>query len=176
MTRIQGWAVLALEVVKAEHPHFEVINCFKVFNLDVWPEQTVCELLRHGRTKMYDEPLKRLATTFNVDVAELQREFWGLGARAKVEHTQAKCSIQLAWETAVARTSSSDGRARHPIDNLKIVLAEYACISCSDSIIEHDFSRLKKLFGEHRLNAKEDRFDLVLSTYCNFGPDPDNNP
>lgn len=160
-TRIQGWGVLALEVVKAEHPHFEVVSCFQVFDLDVWPEQTVDELLRHGRTTIYDESLTRLSTTFSVDVAALQREFWDLGARAKVEYKHAKCTIQEAWERAVARTSSSGGRQRHPVENLQIVLAEYVCISCSDSIIEHDFSRLKQLFGEHRLNAKEDSFDLI---------------
>ena len=114
------------------------------------------DILKSGRARQYDEQFKRLADTFQVDVAGLAREFWDHGSRAELEFKKAKISNQVAWSRALAKTSAAAARARHPVINLQVALAEYVCISASDSIIEHDFSRIKKVLGEHRLNAKED--------------------
>ena len=60
-------------------------------------------------------------------------------------------------------TSSPAARKRHPAHYLELVVAAYAGLTSSDSIIERDFGRVKKLFGEHRLNCNDQtRSDLVI--------------
>ena len=76
---MQAWAILAKEVVKAEHPDYEVVSCFSCFDLAQWRKQSVEELVRHGRTKQYDPPLARLASTFGVAEVGLRQEFWDYG-------------------------------------------------------------------------------------------------
>ena len=61
---MQAWAVLAKEVVQAEHPGFELVMSFAVFPETngrrsaraLTPEQTSC-LLRPARTFSVDERL-----------------------------------------------------------------------------------------------------------------------
>jgi hypothetical protein len=153
---MQAWAILAREVVKAEHPDYEVVSCFSCFDLAQWPKQTVDELIRHGRTKQYDPLLARLAGTFGVDEVGLRQEFWDYGSKAALHFESTRCTNAVAWQWASSSSSSTAARKRHPASNLEVVLAEYVCISASDSIIEHDFSRVKQLLGEHRLNAREE--------------------
>jgi hypothetical protein len=142
---MQAWAILAQEVVKAEHPDYEVVSCFSCFDLAQWPKQSVDELIRHGRTKQYDPLLARLAGTFGVDEVGLRQEFWGYGSKASIHFELTSCTNAAAWQWALASSSSSAARKRHPASNLDIVLTEYVCISASDSVIEHDFSRVKRL-------------------------------
>jgi hypothetical protein len=156
MKRMQAWAILAQEVVIAEHPDYEVVSCFSCFNLAKWPKQSVDELIRHGRTTQYDPLLARLASTFGVSEIGLRQEFWDYGSRAALHFESTHCTNAAAWHWALSGSSSPAARKRHPASNLAVVLAEYVCISASDSIIEHDFSRVKQLLGEHRLNAKEE--------------------
>ena len=160
---MQAWAILAKEVVKAEHPDYEVVSCFSCFDLAQWPKQSVEELVRHGRTKQYDPPLARLASTFGVGEVGLRQEFWDYGSKASLHFESTHCTNAMAWQWALATSSSSAARKRHPASNLDVVLAEYVCISASDSVIEHDFSRVKRLLGEHRLNASEEaESDMVI--------------
>ncbi len=156
LKRMQAWAILAREVVIAEHPDYEVVSCFSCFDLSQWPKQPVDDLIRHGRTKQYDSRLARLASTFGVCEVGLRQEFWDYGSRAVLHFESTHCTNAAAWHWALSGSSSLAARKRHPAANLAVVLAEYVCISASDSIIEHDFSRVKQLLGEHRLNAKEE--------------------
>ena len=162
LTRMQAWTVLAREVVVAEHPAYELVSCFTCFDLERWPQQCPHELIRHGRTKQFDDDLGRLATAFSVDPRGLTNEFFDLGDRAHVYFDKAKCSNLQAWQWAMSSTSLPLARKRHPIDNLQHVLAEYSCMSASDSCIERDFSRVKSLLGEQRLNIAEDTESNLL--------------
>jgi hypothetical protein len=163
MKRMQAWAILAQEVVIAEHPDYEVVSCFSCFDLAQWATQTVDDLIRNGRTKQYDSRLARLASTFGVCEVGLRQEFWDYGSIAVLHFESTHCTNAVAWQWALSGSSSAAARKRHPTTNLAVILAEYVCISASDSIIEHDFSRVKQLFGEHRLNSKEEsESDMVM--------------
>ena len=164
LKRMQAWAILAQEVARAEHPAFELVSCFSCFDLDEWPMQTPQELTRHGRTKCYSEQLGRLANAFDVDTPSLISEFFDLGDFAYARHMTKESSSNLdAWIWALASTESPAARRRHPAEHLQDVLAAYACMSSSDSIIEHDFSRVKYLLGEQRLHIKGNmESDLVM--------------
>ena len=83
--RMKAWAVLAQEVVKAEHPDFELVRSFRIFDLEKLPEQSVDDIMRGGRTKVYDHDLGRLASTFDVDPNGLAREFWDYSAVALIQ-------------------------------------------------------------------------------------------
>lgn len=163
LKRMQAWTVLAKEVVRAEHPEYEVVSSFSCFDLEGWPKQSVDELVKRGRTKQFDGTLIRLANTFAVDEIGLHQEFWDYGSRAAIHHERTGCTNVDAWAWALKASSASAARKRHPASNLEVVLAEYVSISASDSIIEHDFSRVKKMLGEHKLNCKDGaESDLVM--------------
>ena len=165
LKRMQALCILMKEVVTAEHPNFEVISRFGIFDLASFPQETVQKVLKRGggHEDKFDKDLKNLAHAFNVNEVGLLQEFWDYGGRAAIRYKQTSCSNISAWESALQATSRLEARKRHPCSNLEVVLAEYICISCSDSIIEHDFSRVKKLLGEHRLNCKEEtESDLVM--------------
>ena len=175
MKRMQAWAILAQEVVMAEHPAFELVSSFSCFDMEQWPVQTPRDLMRHGRTTQYDEQLGRLGNAFNVDTPSLINEFFDLGDHAHAYFaTKNKCSNLDAWKWALASTSLPAARKRHPAEHLQQVLAEYACMSASDSIIEHDFSRVKHLLGEQRLHLKEDvESDLIMVLLSDPSTDSD---
>jgi hypothetical protein len=96
LKRMQAWAILAQEVVIAEHPDYEVVSCFSCFNLPQWPKQSVDELIRHGRTKQYDPVLARLASTFGVCEVGLRQEFWDYGSRASLHFESTHCTNAVA--------------------------------------------------------------------------------
>ena len=164
LKRMQAWAILAKEVVAAEHPAHEVVSCFSCFDLRGWQQQTPQEVRHRGRTKRYDELLRRLGSTFGVDTPSLVNEFFDIGGFAFAYFVENECSNLDAWAYALKSFSSTaQARKRHPAEHLKVVLAEYACISASDSIIESDFSRVKKLLTENRLClTKELESDVVM--------------
>lgn len=161
--RMQAWCLLAKEVVLAEHPDFEIIACFACFDLAEFPKDSLDKIIQKGRSDKFNNDLQNLARAFNVNEVGLTQEFWDYGARASIHHDKTDCSNVAAWQWAHKASSSAAARKRHPVSNLELVLAAYVSMSSSDSIIEHDFSRVKKLLGESRLHCKDGtENDLVM--------------
>ena len=48
LKRLQALCTLMKEVVAAEHPNFEVISCFGVFDVASFPQETVQKVLQRG--------------------------------------------------------------------------------------------------------------------------------
>ncbi len=133
---------------------FETVYCFHVFNLSNFPKLTAEVLKSSGLPTQFDVPLKRLAGAFQVEWTALKQEFFDIGSIALSRIKEMQSENLDAWVWALARAASSfASRQRHPVSNLEVVLAEYACMSSSDSVIERDFSRMKWLLSEQQLNA-----------------------
>ncbi|CAE7607080.1 ngoBIM [Symbiodinium sp. CCMP2592] len=153
LQRMQAWHTIVKEVVSAEHPDFELVSCFRCCDLEEFPRPTQ-ENARHGLPTKFDEPLQRLASAFHLDKDLLKLEFFDLGAIAVAHFREKECSNLDGWKWALKVTASPAARAKHPVDNLQILLAHYAAMSSSDSIIERDFSRVQKLLSEQQLHAE----------------------
>lgn len=154
--RMQAWVLLAKHVVAAEHPDFELVSSFACFNLKEFPAQSAEDLKAHGRSSKFDLHLQRLANCFKVDWTCLKNQFFDIGSIARTHQQESDCDNLEAWQQSLKKTSSAAARSRHPVDCLEQVLAEYACMSASDSIIERDFSRVKALLGDriHTMEAE----------------------
>ena len=151
------------QVVRAEHPDFEIVSCFRCFNLEEWVDQSAADYHRHGRPDHFDDALARVANSVAVNKDGLINEFFDLGRFARNHFKQVRCSNLDAWSWALRSTSTTEARKRHMASNLEVALAFYACISASDSIIEQNFSRIQHLLGEQRLNAAdESESDMVI--------------
>ena len=156
LSRMQAWAKLAAEVVRAEHPDFEVVQCFSVFSLKDFPKMTSESIRQDGLPTVFDDAFHRLAGVFGVNATELKQEFFDIGSIALARFHDAGCTNVGAWAWAMDATSASvASRRKHPVGNLELVMSEYACMSASDSVIERDFSRIKAILREQQLNGSE---------------------
>ena len=151
LQRMLQWSTLAMDVLAAEHPDFELVSSFSCFDLE-----QLARLLpecRHGFPAALTEPLRRLASTFQLDESKLLSEFADHGAVAAHRWKETGGCNLNAWQYALQVTSSTAARVRHPAEQLEQVLAEYAAMTSSDSIIERDFSKVKHLLSEQQLHA-----------------------
>ncbi|CAE7510513.1 unnamed protein product [Symbiodinium sp. KB8] len=150
MQRMQAWTRLAQRVVEAEHPCFELISNFSIFNLSEWADDGMSSM-RPAQA----ESCMRLCSTFQVEHDAFLAEFRDIGRMAYAFHKSKECENLDAWVWALRSTSSKAARMRHPCDHLSTVLARYSSMTSSDSILERDFSRLQQLLNCHRLAADE---------------------
>ena len=152
LERMLAWTALAREVVAAEHPNFELVSSFSCFDL-----RELANLLQTVGNGSFpaalSEPLERLASTFRVDPVMLCEQFCDHGAVAAARFKDTGCGNLEAWQHALRVTSSTAARSRHPACQLEVVLAEYAAMTSSDSIIERDFSRVKRILSDQQLHA-----------------------
>ncbi|CAK0889058.1 unnamed protein product [Prorocentrum cordatum] len=155
LRRMTAWAHLAVQVVRAEHPDFEIISSFCCFDLNSWVDQTARDFRRHGRPKHFDESLGRIASSIGLSLEGLISEYFDSGRFARSHFLQKKSSNLEAWRWALRSTSSAASRKRHVASNLEMALVVYSCFTSSDSIIEHNFSRIQSFLGDQRLNAAE---------------------
>ena len=66
LKRMQAILLVSKAVIEAEHPSYELVSCFRCFNLADFPEQSTVSLLREGRSDVFDAPLKALASYCDV--------------------------------------------------------------------------------------------------------------
>ena len=150
MQRMVAWARLAKRVVEAEHPCFELISNFDIFDLSQWPDNGM-STIRQAQA----ESLMRLCSTFGVDQDAFLAEFRDIGKIAQAHYKAEQCDNLQAWVWALQSTHSKPARMRHPCNHLSKILARYSCMTSSDSVLERDFSRLQQLLTCHRLSADE---------------------
>eukprot|EP00435_Cladocopium_sp_Y103_P013331 s1331_g3.t1 len=166
LSRMLAWRALAEEVVRAEHPSFELVQCYSAFDMQAFERDV-------SSTSALDlqcsEPLSRVASALDLDLEELISEYLDLGSIALAFWKKQKqtCSNLECWQHAINATSNSAARRRHPISSLSVALANYACMTASDSVIERDFSRFKHILGEKRLQChvlvENDLLSLAVS-------------
>ena len=141
--RMQAWARLAKIVVAAEHPCFELIAQFHVFDLSKWPDVAAGGGYESfGPSQM--EAIRRLSSSFDVDEGVFLSQFADIGSLAHARWQKTQCVNLDAWVWAMQVTGSRASRMRHPADQLSIVLSRYSAMTASDSVLERDFSRLQR--------------------------------
>lgn len=166
LNRMLAWRSLAEEVVRAEHPSFELVQCYSVFDMEVFEKEAP---LMSALDLECSEALRRVASALGLDLEELISEYLDLGAIALAfwKDRRKACLNLECWKHAINATSNTASRRRHPINSLSVALANYGCMTCSDSVIERDFSRFKHILNDKRLHChvlvENDLLNLAVS-------------
>ncbi|CAJ1418007.1 unnamed protein product [Effrenium voratum] len=172
LSRMLAWRALAEQVVRAEHPSFELVQCFSAFDMECFEQQAASMTASNLQCS---EALRRVASSLQLDLEELISEYLDLGSIALAfwrNQNRERSNLQC-WQHAIDSTSSSAARRRHPVNSLAVALAHYGCMTSSDSVVERDFSRVKHVLGEKRLQcAIEAENDIVVIALSD--PDLDN--
>ncbi|CAJ1336854.1 unnamed protein product, partial [Effrenium voratum] len=162
LSRMLAWRALAEQVVRAEHPSFELVQCFSAFDMECFEQQAASMTASNLQCS---EALRRVASSLQLDLEELISEYLDLGSIALAfwrNQNRERSNLQC-WQHAIDSTSSSAARRRHPVNSLAVALAHYGCMTSSDSVVERDFSRVKHVLGEKRLQcAIEAENDIVV--------------
>ena len=132
LRRMQCWTRLAVSVVRAEFPSWELLYAFGLRDVSG-------RAARQGSTDAEQQDfrqssLARLATVFGVDLNTLTAEFEDHEPIAQSLYKQARISCWEAWADAVKRTQlHASSRARHPAVALKEVLLRYGAYNGATS-------------------------------------------
>ena len=166
LSRMLGWKRLAEEVVRAEHPSFELVQCYSAFDMQAFEKDASS---MSALDLECSEALTRVASALGLDLEELISEYLDLGSIALAfwKEKKRRCSNLECWRHAINSTSNSAARRRHPINSLSVALVNYGCMTAADSVIERDFSRFKQILGETRLQCQvlveNDLLNLAVS-------------
>ena len=153
------WFRLALEVCKAEFPHFEAINAFRIFEL------SGSDIAMHAGSTGEDEdhifePLQRLAAIFGCDPDTAYAEYRRHLPLARSEKlAQSTLTNLSAWQAAIQQTQKymKHNKATSVLwgsDTLRKLLVYFGSCCSSTSAIERMFSRMEKQWGT-RLNNSD---------------------
>ena len=144
LQRLKAWVALAEKVLAAEFPEFEAVAAMRVFDVS----ESCTELDSLGADDLRNIPqhvaadLTRIAQTFDSDPVCLQMEWLDFRPRARWHAQQARCTNVVAWQKALKEVQNRRQTAeRHPCQHLREMLAVYASICISDSVLERSFSQ-----------------------------------
>ncbi|CAE7344539.1 unnamed protein product [Symbiodinium sp. CCMP2592] len=148
LRRLQVWAALAEETVKAEFPEFEAVAAMRVLNVcDPWPS---LDALSSSDSENIPPDactdLERLAQSFDCNFAALKVEWMDFRGRARWHAVKSGCTNICAWKKAIDESQEQcwerrETAARHPCQHLNVVLCGYASTCISDSALERSFSQ-----------------------------------
>jgi hypothetical protein len=141
LSRLQNWVVLAMEVVSAEWPQWDIMNSFCIFNLSRWGDD-----LEASDANSDDSHFARLGQAFKVDGVALKAQFLDyLPSALSAAKANSRASNLDAWVVALGvRFTSKASRHAHPRDALHSVLVHFACwLGCTTSGVEQMFSKIK---------------------------------
>ncbi len=148
LARMQNWVRLAMEVLETEFPHWEILQCFSVFNV------TTNIMPSDGR-------LESLAQYFDLPCEPLREEFSNY-ARFAATRLRDIPLVLDAWREAISMCSGNHRRSTaHPSFHLRRLLARLAVWTVSTSGVEQGFSRYKRIFGEQRHLAPENEERVI---------------
>ena len=141
LARLRCWVKLAVSVVQAEFPSWEILQAFSVFGLSRKKNTAVSQL-----GTVQTENLRRLDTLCGVDHNALRAQFLDVLPMATHVHQSGDVDNVEAWRVALRRlqVAHSNVQGSHPIDAMLPVFARYAAwAGCSTS-------------GQERVHAKQD--------------------
>ena len=96
---VQEWAVASEKTLATEFPHWDILSCFDVFNL----EGTTAALKKRPEVAT---SLAKLAKVFGLEAEELRREFTAILPMATGLQKQGSLENRAAWAAAVNRLRS----------------------------------------------------------------------
>ena len=157
MQRMKCWFRLALDVCKAEFPHFEAVNAFRIFELSGG------DIALHGggdEDCHFLEPLQRLSAIFGCDLDTAYAQYKRHLPLARSEKLAQCTHTNLsAWQAAIQRTQkhmkhSKATSALWGSDTIRKLLVHFGSCCPGTSPIERMFSRMEKQWGT-RLNNSD---------------------
>ena len=169
LARMRTWLRLALDVVQAEWPMFEIVQAMTVFNLSSVVKESSRTFFSDASTSKA-ACIVRLAGFLHIDAASLQIEYDNLLQSAEHQMKTAHCKSSLeAWRLTIQRCHDRRmvGTNRWRCDTLIQVLQLYAATTVTTSGLEQSFSHVERLFGARRQSmASQMRNDIHEVTSC----------
>jgi hypothetical protein len=151
LKRMRCWHRLALSVLDAEFPSFEVWASFGIFKL------SRPDTLQSDRSTERDEHFRRLAKAFGVNASQLKAQFDDHEHFALALKSTGTLTNGEAWSQAVMKTAKrADVRKDHPVSALLPVLQRYRAYNISTSGVEQAFSMQDWLFGGRSNHQSDD--------------------
>ena len=138
---------VTVSVVKAEFPEFDVIRAFNCMNLAKDRKGTRTQQAVQSESDAADiRNIERLALLLDLDPLALRMQLHGHRPIARLHYLEAGgCTCMEAWKVALEKTQRHHASAkRHPVDQLRQLVACYACLGMSSSGVEQGFSKLNK--------------------------------
>ena len=124
----QPWVRLCEATVRAEFPHFEVLNAMLVFNLSDSPTTKPAP-------KETSACLRRIALALDVDPAGLRYEWESLRPIAEAQKRLSQLDNREAWKAAYDHTQkNAHARKKYALKHLPKTLRAYACWTPSSSL------------------------------------------
>ena len=159
LNRMRAWKILAMEVVTAEFPDFEVLQSFSVL--------TLSKRLSDPNDETRKRHVARLSQVFEVSEEKLSQQLSDHEPIARRIFLDERCSTGEAWKMAVERTQRrSSLKAAHPVDALHPVLLGDATYGCSTSAVEQGFSKALRLISPQQAagspNLEADITKLII--------------
>ena len=174
--RMVAWSRLVEEVCLAEFPDFELLNAFAVFRLVHQTTAPAPNMPHDASRATIASQLQRLAGAFRTNPAGLMDQFEEHERIAQTVLAKAPAEpAARAWQQALKQTQSSDRRKRtFPVDALLPLLQRFLVAPGSTAGIEQNFSKLKRILGEHWNGSElaEER-RLVLDLAVSENPEAD---
>ena len=172
LARMVNWWRLARQVLEADFPHYDLLNSFSVFDLDIATDRATA-MVTTRLTEQEEEALATWAERLGLDLAALKDEF--LNLRGLAVSFRLNCSDTLeSWQQAVFETQiSARRRANYPIATLLPVLRRFAAYTGSTSGVEQDFSKFKRALGETRNFSPQTEERIAVLASRKSTPDAD---
>ena len=156
---------VAISVVRAEFPQWEVIAAYGIFSLSSQRRASLNAILAEGTgEELFELSSRRLGHVFKVSVDSLRSQHADHEPIARRRFLETSSATFDAWRYAVRRTQGNKGsRERHPADALSHVLCSFAVCGGSSSGVEQAFSKLMSKVKCQQLHGRaEYEEDVVL--------------
>jgi hypothetical protein len=170
LCRMQNWVVIAVQVVNAEFPEWEVLMLFRVMDLshELQAPAALDQRQRTSNQANRTEQLQRLAHFFGLDARKLGEQFGDYAALVLQEHKAVGpgATWMSSWQAALQRVLGRADRLRqHPNAELLCVVARYLAWSgCTTSGVEQTFSVGQWLLPQRRkkLGSQRQEDEILL--------------
>ena len=168
LKRMRAWTVVALAVIGAEFPEWELMATFRVFDL-----QSGCAAAKQSPQPIGRERqglLTKLANVLQLPAAELIDQFHVFEPMAIRNKKINNCSNFAAWSSAVlptqSRQTTAKAKEKYTASCLIPVLARYGAWVSSSSEVERGFAKTSKIRGgqSEDLNTSNEESILLLQS------------
>ena len=147
---MKNWATLALATVRAEFPHFEILQTFHIFHIPASPVGCINADLRESMQAKQREHCMAMASCLNMDGNALLAQLQDHASLAQTIYVSTKTDTLGAWREALHLTQRSpklEVRAKHPCAELQRALIRYGAWGGSTGGVERSFAVGKNING-----------------------------
>ena len=150
LKHMRAWLRLSIATCDAEHPCFEILQAFHVFDLTADSEK--CRRDFEERERARSTALKRLAQTYDRDETQLSAQYYDIYGLAETIYREGKIGCMFdAWKSALDRSQARKAsRELHPVDQLLPVLVELGAAGGSSSGVEQTFTTVERNIDSRR--------------------------